>query len=76
MLEEYKDILVVSDVSKILRIGRNQTYKLINDGTIKVLRIGRNIRIPKAYLMDYLSSAYYNLNDNMLCTPMLVEEGA
>lgn len=65
MLESYNDVLVIDDVMKILDIGRNSAYKLINDGTIKSMRIGRNIRIPKVCMVDFLSTENYNGDNNM-----------
>lgn len=76
MLEKYNDVLTINDVMEILKIGRNSAYKLINSGEIKSLRIGRKIRIPKVFLLDYLSGRYYTNNSNMLCAPMSIEKGA
>ena len=56
MLENYNDVLQIKDIMDILEIGRNSAYKLISNGSIKSLRIGRNIRIPKIYLLDYLTT--------------------
>ena len=50
MLENYNDVLRIKDIMDILEIGRNSAYKLISNGNIKSLRIGRNIRIPKIYV--------------------------
>lgn len=60
MLENYNDVLLIDDIMNILKVGRNTAYKLINSGEIKSLRIGRNIRIPKICLIDYLSRESYN----------------
>lgn len=76
MLENYNDVLLVKDIMDILKVGRNSAYKLINSGIIKSLRIGRNIRIPKAYLIDYLSGESYNKISNMLYASMSTEKGA
>ncbi len=76
MLESYRDVLVIEDIMDILQIGRSSAYKLINSGEIKVLRVGRNIRIPKMFLLDYLNGKCYTNNNNMLCAPMSTEKGA
>lgn len=76
MLENYKDVLVIEDIMDILQIGRNSAYKLINSGEIRALRVGRNIRIPKVFLLDYLSGKYYTDDSNMLCAPMSTGKGA
>lgn len=46
--------LTVEDVAKILGIGRNSAYSLVHSGALRYIRIGRQIRIPKSALMDYL----------------------
>lgn len=76
MLENYSDVLVIEDIMEILQIGRNSAYKLINSGEIKALRVGRNIRIPKVFLLDYLNGKYYTDDSNMLCAPMSTGKGA
>lgn len=76
MLENYNDVLQIKDIMDILEIGRNSAYKLISNGSIKSLRIGRNIRIPKIYLLDYLTTESYNKDSNMLYASMSTGKGA
>ncbi len=76
MLENYNDVLRIKDIMDILEIGRNSAYKLISNGSIKSLRIGRNIRIPKIYLLDYLTTESYNKDSNMLYASMSTGKGA
>ena len=47
--------LRVEDLTSILDIGRNTAYELIRCGTIRSIRIGKQLRIPKQALIDYLS---------------------
>ena len=47
--------LRVEDLMLILGIGRNTAYELIRCGKIKSLRIGKQLRIPKQALIEYLS---------------------
>ena len=61
MLKEYDDIMTVKDLAGVLRIGINAAYKLINQGIIGSKRIGRNVRIPKQCVIDYINSARYSL---------------
>lgn len=56
MLEQYQDILVVSDVAEALFIGKNRVYELLEKGTLKGFRIGRVWKIPKAALQEYIFS--------------------
>lgn len=46
-------VLTVSEVSKILGIGKNTAYDLIRSGTIKSFRAGRQIRVSKSALLEY-----------------------
>ena len=56
-LNNFKDVLTVKDVMSILTIGKNSTYKLLNEHKIKNIRIGNKIIIPKKCLEEYLQSA-------------------
>ena len=47
--------LQVEDLMPILGIGRNTAYELIRCGKIRSIRIGKQLRIPKQALIDYLS---------------------
>ena len=57
MLEKYPDVLTPDHVIEILNIGRNKVYEMLNNGTIKSIRIGRKHRIPKKILIDYLENS-------------------
>lgn len=54
MLNQYEDIMTVSDVAESLFIGKNRTYELLNNGTIKGFRIGRVWKIPKEAVQEYI----------------------
>ena len=47
--------LRVEDLMPILGIGRNIAYELVRSGKIKGIRIGKQIRIPKAEVQRFLS---------------------
>ena len=47
--------LRVEDLMPILDIGRNTAYELVRCGAIRSIRIGKQLRIPKQALIDYLS---------------------
>ena len=46
--------LRVEDLMPILGIGRNTAYELIRSGEIRSVRIGRQIRIPREALLEFL----------------------
>ncbi len=60
MLEQYPDILTAKDLQDILSIGRSKAYSILHSGELQYVTIGRQIRIPKKYLLDYLQKMSYN----------------
>lgn len=60
MFNEYPDILNIQDIQLALGIGRSMAYRLIKDGKIKHLRVGKSIKIPKCFLVDYIRDECYN----------------
>lgn len=56
MLDAYPDILNISDICSILRISRKTAYFLIQNSQISYRKIGRQYRISKESLIDYISS--------------------
>lgn len=55
-IEDLPLVLRVEDLMPILGIGRNTAYELIRCRKIRGIRAGRQLRIPKQALIDYLSS--------------------
>ena len=49
--------LRVEDLMPILGIGRNTAYELVRSTQIYSVKIGRQLRIPKQALIDYLTSS-------------------
>lgn len=60
MENKYRDLhelpvtLRVEDLMPILGIGRNTAYQLIRSGQMRSVRVGRQIRIPRDALLDFL----------------------
>ena len=55
--EELPLTLRVEDLMPILDIGRNTAYELVRSKQIFSVKIGRQLRIPKQALIDYLTSS-------------------
>ena len=53
-LHELPVTLRVEDLMSLLGIGRNTAYELIRSGQIRSVRIGRQIRIPREALLEFL----------------------
>lgn len=56
MFEKYSDVVGVSELCEMLNIGKNTAYKLLSTGQIISLRIGKCIRIPKIYIIQFLDN--------------------
>ena len=60
MENKYRDLhdlpvtLRVEDLTPILGIGPNTAYELNRSGQIRSIRIGRQIRIPRDALLEFL----------------------
>ena len=54
MFSEYPDILTVYQMKDILHIGLTLAYKLLKSGEIKHRKIGRDYKIPKQSVINYL----------------------
>lgn len=52
--EELPLALTVEQLADVLHIGRGSAYRLVQTGELRAVRIGRQIRIPKAELLRYL----------------------
>lgn len=55
MLKDYPDIMNVEQMSEVLGVSTKTGYKLLKEGKISCLKVGRSYRIPKAHLFTYLS---------------------
>lgn len=54
MFEKYEDIVSVEDLVSMLQIGKSTAYKLLQDGTIPSLRIGKVYKVPKRAVEQYV----------------------
>ena len=53
-LKDYPDVLTTKDLQSILGISGKTVFRLLHSGQIKSIKIGRNFRIPKINLLQYL----------------------
>ncbi len=54
VFENYKDVVNIYDMCKMLDIGINLAYRLLRENQIKYKRIGRAYRIKKQSIIDYM----------------------
>lgn len=55
MFENYDDILTVEEVAEALKIGTTQVYKLVRSGEMNAFKEGKNWRIPKKGVINYVT---------------------
>ena len=46
--------LRVKDLMNVLYIGRNTAYELVRSGKIRSIKVGRQLRIPREAVIDFL----------------------
>ena len=63
MFTQYPDIMSVNQLKSALGIGRNKAYELVRTGTIRSIKIGTAIRIPKTSLLDFVGENRYNIKE-------------
>ena len=57
MFEVYPDVVTVDELRRMLGgISRKMAYRLLANGEIKSVRMGRVYKIPKSCVVDYLLS--------------------
>lgn len=55
LVADYSNLLSVDDLRNVLgNIGKNKAYELLKSNTIRHVRIGRQYKIPKKAVIDYL----------------------
>ena len=57
-LEDYPDVLTPEELQSFLAVGRSTIYSLLKSGDLHSIRIGRQYRIPKQYILQYLYPCY------------------
>jgi excisionase family DNA binding protein len=56
MFTDYPDVVNVEQLSEMLGgVSIKTVYRLLKEGTIKSLYVGKRYRIPKLYVMEYLT---------------------
>jgi len=62
-LINYNDLLDIADLQKILGIGRSMAYNLIKKKQIGYMQIGKQIRVLKVQLLEYINKNLVNNNN-------------
>lgn len=52
---EFPDLVNVTQLMKMLQIGKNTSYNLLTSHKIEAMKIGRDYKIPKQNVINYLN---------------------
>ena len=63
----YPAALTAAEVPEILRVSIKTVYKLIKDKTIPAVKVGRENRIAKSQLIDYLQRKDFLSSNPTVC---------
>ena len=55
MLKNEPEVMTVLEAAKVLRLGKNKTYDLINSGRLSSIKVGGKIIVPKMCLVAFLT---------------------
>lgn len=55
MLKDYPDVMDIAQMCEILGVSTKTGYRILREGKICCLKVGRAYRIPKAHIFTYLS---------------------
>jgi len=58
MFDSYPDVVTVKELCRMLQIGKNTAYGLLNT-CIPSIRIGRKRLIPKSYVIKYVDNLLF-----------------
>lgn len=62
MFSSFNDMVTAPELAQMLKVGRNNAYELVRAGIVPSVRIGRQIRISKQAVLDYIARAEGRLN--------------
>ena len=57
MFTTYKDVVTVKQLAEMLGIGITLAYRLVKQKTIQSIKVGREYKIPKHCVINYLEKS-------------------
>ena len=54
VFKDYPEIMSVEQTSKALGVSTKTIYKMLKNGTIQSMKVGRSYRVPKVHLLSFL----------------------
>jgi len=52
--------LTVAEVASVMRVSKMTVYRLVHNGELPAVRVGKSFRVPEKAVNDYLRSAYFD----------------
>ncbi len=52
--------LTVAEVATVMRVSRMTVYRLVHNGDLNAVRVGKSFRVPECEVHEYLRNAYNN----------------
>ena len=56
LFKQYPDVVGISELREMLGIGRNLAYRIVQDGTVKAKKLGKDYIIAKQHVIEYVLS--------------------
>ena len=50
--------LTVAEVAAVMRVSKMTVYRLVHNGELPAVRVGRSFRVPEQAVHDYLRDSY------------------
>jgi excisionase family DNA binding protein len=50
--------LTVAEVATVMRVSKMTVYRLVHDGELPAVRVGRSFRVPEQAVRDYLRDSF------------------
>lgn len=60
LFKNYPDVITIADLQRMLHIGRNAAYKLLQDKSIRSIRYGKKYIIPKSSVTNFIMEGIEN----------------
>lgn len=52
--------LTVAEVATMMRVSKMTVYRLVHNGELPAVRVGKSFRVPQKAVHAYLENAYYD----------------
>jgi excisionase family DNA binding protein len=52
--------LSVAEVAAVMRVSKMTVYRLVHNGELPAVRVGKSFRVPEQAVDDYLRGAYFD----------------